>query len=174
MELSVAISLIEKAVDQTTSTQVWADLGAGNGLFTNALLSILPEESTVYAVDKDPGVLQLKSKQRGKTLKTIVVDFVKENLQIVKLDGILMANSLHFVKDKSAFITNISAAIKPGANIVVVEYDMDTPNHWVPFPMSFDTLKRFGNTTGFDVEKLNSVPSVYQRANIYSALLKKV
>jgi ubiquinone/menaquinone biosynthesis C-methylase UbiE len=174
MELSVAVSLIEKAIDQIKDGQVWADLGAGNGLFTTALLNILPEGSTVYAVDKDRAVLQIKSEHKNKTLKTSVLDFVKENLQIVKLDGILMANSLHFVKDKSAFIEKISDIMKPDARIVVVEYDMDQPNRWVPFPMSYNGLRKFGEEAGLKVsEKLKRVPSVYQRAEIYSARLTR-
>lgn len=68
MELSVAIKLIEKGVSRSGAPQMWADLGAGNGLFTNALSLLLPEASTIHAVELNAEALNLISSQLGNTI----------------------------------------------------------------------------------------------------------
>jgi hypothetical protein len=54
-----------------------------------------------------------------------------------------------------------------------VEYDMEIANHWVPYPISFLTLKKLFNDVGFSfVEKISERPSVFNRANLYSAIVE--
>jgi hypothetical protein len=38
-------------------TGTWADIGAGDGTFTRALVKVLGREATIYAVDRDEGAL---------------------------------------------------------------------------------------------------------------------
>ena len=52
MQLSEAIELIQKINIPGNKPQVWADLGCGDGLFTRALATLLPEGSIIHAVDK--------------------------------------------------------------------------------------------------------------------------
>lgn len=87
------------------------------------------------------------------------------------LDGILMANSLHYVRDKLELIQKLSACLKPGGNFLIVEYDTDVPvSHWVPYPVSFSKLKQLFGVTGYGiVEKLGERKSAYGRANLYAA-----
>jgi|GEM_PF-6785554 hypothetical protein len=53
MELQNAINLIVKGINERKTSQVWADLGAGSGLFSRALSALLAPGSTIYAVDKN-------------------------------------------------------------------------------------------------------------------------
>ena len=51
MKTDEAVALIEAAVGDRAG--VWADLGAGEGTFTRALVELLGPTSRVYAVDQD-------------------------------------------------------------------------------------------------------------------------
>lgn len=164
MELSTAIELIRSDEFDKSSIATWADLGCGSGLFTNALLSYLHPKSTIYAIDRYP----VKINHPSIVLKQM--DFVTADLELPPLDGILMANSLHFVKDKRSFLRKVKAALKPNGALLLVEYDTDTANHWVPFPASFSSLKRLLLESGFkNVHRLQEQPSIYGKANLYAA-----
>ena len=65
MEQHEAIALIGDGV--TSDGGVWADLGAGTGVFTRAIASLLGSYGTVYAIDRDAGSLSelSKSESRG-------------------------------------------------------------------------------------------------------------
>ena len=90
------------------------------------------------------------------------------------LNGILMANSFHYVKDKNTFIKKIEKNLKLEGSFIIVEYDMDNSNPWVPYPLSFNSLKKFFEKFRYtSITKLNEHPSMYRRANIYSALIIK-
>jgi trans-aconitate methyltransferase len=156
---------------------VWSDLGAGPGAFTLALADLLPAGSTIHAVDKDSGALAENKRAyarlgRGRdlpALQTHTSDFTKD-LALPALDGIVMANSLHFVKDKAPVLARVRAMLKPGAPLILVEYDADSGNPWVPYPLAFETWKRVAIANGFTEPRLlDAEPSRFLR-RIYSAV----
>ena len=109
MELTTAITLIKKGVPSTGTPQTWADLGAGAGLFTKALSTLLPAGSTIYAIDQEKKALEgitLPSKEIF--LNKMTIDFVNEPINVNTLDGVLMANAFHFVSHKIDFMKKIS------------------------------------------------------------------
>lgn len=113
MEIEVAIRLIEKGIERTASPQQWADLGAGEGLFTKALATQLSEGSTIYAIDKDVSSLnKIKFSSKEVVLKTMIKDFTKDSFDVEPLDGILMANSLHYVAEPIPFLNALKKKIK--------------------------------------------------------------
>jgi trans-aconitate methyltransferase len=174
MDLSVAIRLIQNGIDPSHKPQRWADLGAGKGLFTQALASLLPQQSEIYAIDKDSKAINsIALDTELVKLTRIVRNLGKEEPGIKEMDGILMANALHFLKDQVGFLKLISDSLNPNGRLVIVEYDMDVANQWVPNPVSFNSLGMLADKAGFSlIEKLDQEPSIYNRANIYSALLK--
>src|SRR6186713_2176851 len=100
MELNTAINLIKTQHLITDTQQVWADLGAGAGLFTQALARYLQPGSTIMAVDKNMGNLR-KIKQTGQVIiQTKTADFTSPEFNPRGLSGILMANALHYVKEQ--------------------------------------------------------------------------
>ncbi len=166
MLLNDARNLIDNYRLNTTAEQQWADLGSGDGLFSKALLSLLPAGSIIYAIDKtafafsDPGIQFLK------------IDFEKEVLPLPLLNGIMMANSLHFVKDKLSLLQQLKKNLLPRAVFLLVEYDTTIANRWVPYPLSYSSAGNLFKQAGFDLmEKNKERPSVYNSANIYSAYL---
>ena len=110
----------------------WADLGAGEGAFTSALGDLLGPEAHITAVDKDASAL------RGieGRFDVRVADFTRP-LDLHGLDGVLMANSLHFVRDKHPVLTAVHAMLRPGGRLIVVEYGTDRGNPWVPHPFTY-------------------------------------
>lgn len=172
MQPEHAIALIRNNALVRDQATHWADLGCGTGLFTQALSYYLQPGSTVYAVDANRQALsKIKPPQGDVVLKKLQADFVQDALPLNNLDGLLMANSLHYVRDQADFLTRAQTWLKPEGCFLLVEYDTDRANPWVPYPLSFTALKQLFTQLGYRVvEKLGERPSVYRRAPIYAAL----
>src|SRR6185369_541351 len=100
MEDSIAIRLIEKGVNKSNGSN-WADLGAGAGTFTKALASLLGSGNTIFAVDQHVSALDgIVTKGNQAWVTKLKKNFIEDELELPLLDGVLMANSLHYVKAK--------------------------------------------------------------------------
>jgi hypothetical protein len=98
-----------------------------------------------------------------------VADFT-QTLDLPLLDGIIMANSLHFVRLKGDVLQKVRGYLKPGGRLIMVEYNTDSGNTWVPYPMSFETWAAMAKRNGFsETRKLSARPSKFL-GEIYSAL----
>lgn len=172
MKLQEAIALLQNENLFENSPSVWADLGCGSGLFTEALASLLFAGSTIYAVDKTMSSFKTKHAPNDVEIKKRESDFVNHISELKNLDGILMANSLHFVKDKKVFLRNAKDTFRDLPCFLIVEYDNDMSNPWVPFPLSFKSLKTLFEGLGYsDIRKLHEKQSLYNKSKIYSAII---
>lgn len=175
MEVREAYELIE--TDQLSSQkQVWCDLGCGSGIFTLALADLLPSDSLIYAVDQNESSLKsIPASHRRVKIEKHCADFVENELPFASLDGILMANSLHYVRYKNDFLRKIEKIVSStNFHLLIVEYDDDTPNEWVPYPLSFRSLEKLFARTGYSkIVKLNERKSIFNRGAMYSALISK-
>ncbi|HET7001727.1 MAG TPA: hypothetical protein VFI33_10470, partial [Puia sp.] len=98
----------------------------------------------------------------------------KEDVDLRNLDGILMANAFHFVKDKKTFIEKIIPFFREDPIFLIVEYDTDLPNPWVPYPLRFTTLIKIFTDLGFSaVKKINEKKSLYRSGRIYSVIITR-
>ena len=164
----------------------WADLGAGSGAFTLALRELVGPAAVVYAVDRDgPRLEELRRAwpQRfgsPENLHLLAADFTGP-LGLPPLDGIVMANSLHFFRDvdqggergkenpkirarprlsashssdKLAVLRHVGSFLKPGGRLLLVEYDVDKGNLWVPYPLSFASWRVLAPQAGFSEPRL--------------------
>src|SRR5580704_11555383 len=104
-----AIALLSPAPLNFAQPSRWADLGCGTGLFTLALATLLQPGSTIFAIDRQPKVRPQITPNQVR-IEPVWIDFVKHPLNFHDLDGILMANSLHYVKDKATLIRTLRAA----------------------------------------------------------------
>lgn len=124
----------------------WADFGAGAGAFTLALRELVGPHANIYAVDKDArGLRELEKAHREKFTTSQNVHPVRADftgpLSLPPLDGIVMANSLHFFRDKLKVLRHVRSFLKVSGVLLLVEYNVDSGNPWVPYPLSFETFR---------------------------------
>ena len=164
-----AIELITGGLSKTDKPQKWADLGCGSGTFTEALANILPSESQILAVDKSMQHLK-KTIGNNVSIDFLHADFERTDLGLSNLDGILLANSLHYVKDKKALIHRLEKYLSPNKRFLIVEYDTLNANQWVPYPIDFIRLKELFIGLNYNsIVKLSERKSVFGQVNLYAA-----
>lgn len=169
------VNLIKPAFLDETPNASLADFGAGSGSFTLALREVTDSTATIYAIDKDQSSLRELEKsfsakfRSTSNLITIQSDFSKP-LSLPPLDGILMANSLHFFKDKIKVLKHIKSFLKPNGKLIMVEYNVDKGNTWVPYPFSFSTFESMCKESGFDAPTLLAIHSSGFLNGFYSAM----
>lgn len=158
---------------------IYADLGAGSGAFTLALREIIGLDSTIHAVDKDKSSLdELEKAHRARfnTTRNLLLlsnDFSRP-LSLPPLDGIVMANSLHFFKDKEKILRHVREFLKPNGALIIVEYNVDSGNMWVPHPLTFETYRTLAPHAGFSEPRLLAkVPSRFLK-EFYSAIAYRI
>ena len=158
---------------------IWADFGAGSGAFTLALRELIGPAATIYAVDKDRARLnELEQAYRlrfgdSNNLRSISGDFT-HSLDLPVLDGVVMANSLHYYKDKEKALHHVSTFLKPQGALLLIEYNVDRGNPWVPYPLSFETWSNLAPRVEFSEPRLLAKhPSSFLR-EIYSAVSYKI
>jgi ubiquinone/menaquinone biosynthesis C-methylase UbiE len=169
------VSLLRDGILNSTD-QVWADLGSGGGAFTLALADLLGPTGQIYSVDKNASSL----KQQEQAMRTTfpgakvhyqVADFM-QRLDLPPLDGIVMANSLHFIPDrqKEAVLKTIRHYLRPNGRFLLVEHNVDSGNPWVPHPLSYKTWEALSTRVGFSNTRLLATrPSSFLR-EIFSAV----
>jgi SAM-dependent methyltransferase len=176
MTLSEAIDLIRPATGAPAGT--WADFGAGRGLFSRALLRLLGDGGRVIAVDRDPEAVRALARQAGPDagrLSASVGDFRDlgriDALDGVHLDGALFANALHFIREPAVVLARLSERLRPGARVVVIEYERGTANRWVPHPLPPALLRTVAERAGYGPPRVVARrPSAYQ-GGMYCAVM---
>lgn len=176
MDHSDHVNLLRPA--QLPSGGTWADFGAGTGAFTLALRELVGPHANIYAVDKDQrGFRELERAHREKfttaqNVHTVRADF-SGALSLPPLDGIVMANSLHFFKEKEKVLRHVRSFLKLNGVLLLVEYNVDSGNLWVPYPLSFETYRELAPRAGFGEPKLlGTAPSRFLKG-FYSAAAYK-
>ncbi|MBI3762927.1 MAG: methyltransferase domain-containing protein [Chloroflexi bacterium] len=153
---------------------VWADLGSGAGAFTLALADLLGPSAEIYSVDKDRAALAgqervMRARFPSAAVHYLAADFTNP-LDLPLLDGVVMANSLHFHRDHDCVFKLIRTYLKPSGRLVVVEYNIDRGNLAVPHPLPFRAWQNLARRAGFgNTQLLSTRPSRFLR-EIYSAV----
>lgn len=173
MRLDDAIDLLADGRLASLGPMTWADLGCGSGTFTLALAELLSAGSTIHAMDRDGADLRkIPSARNRVTITTHRGDFTSQAWPFTALDGILMANSLHYVEDQTKFIRECEPRMK-SRRFLIVEYDTDAANRWVPYPVSRARVTALFTAAGYSsIRFLGSRPSLYRRAALYAASIE--
>ena len=171
MELNAAIQLIEKAVPYKVDNSQWADLGCGAGTFTIALSYLLGSGSRIFAIDKKR---QSITSPNDVEIEFFQDDFLNTILPFSNLQGIMMANSFHYIKNKLLLVEKLSHHLRPDGQFIIVEYDTDRANQWVPYPLPFSQLNVLFNPHGFSsIEKIGEYNSVYNSNKMYACVISR-
>lgn len=174
MDHSDHVGLIRGALDGAGPR--WLELGAGEGAFTLALADLLGPGASILATDRNGRALaQLERRVEHDFPETQIstrsFDFT-DGIPYGPFDGVLAANALHFVpeSDRDPTLRSIRHSLALNGRLVIVEYDADRGNAWVPFPFSFARWRREAITAGFEDPRLvGRVPSRFLRA-MYAAV----
>jgi SAM-dependent methyltransferase len=170
MNVNDAVALIRDAIGDASG--IWADLGAGTGTFTRALARLLGADSTIYAVDGDV-TAGAAHRALAATSPTRIVpvhaDFTRPfelpELGETLLDGMLLANSLHFVPSAEVVLSQLVRRVRVGGRVVVVEYDRRAPGRWVPHPIDASGWPRLATSAGLVHAAITATrPSAYAGA----------
>lgn len=134
-----AISLLRAAI-ASVEGEVWADLGAGGGVFTRALAALVGPAGHVHAVDADERAVAALRRwgdaARGGAAITVLRADITHPFALPPLDGVVMANVLHFMRDPGGVLARVAALLRPGGRLVLIEYEGRRPSCWVPHPIS--------------------------------------
>lgn len=169
MRVRDAAAMVFDAALQSVGSTRWADLGAGDGTFTLALAESLEAGSIIHAVDRDRDSLtRIPPRHLGVVITAHSADFTQFPWPFGEVDGILMANSLHFIANQPAFLRSCETHLSRPGCFLIVEYDTDAASPWVPYPVSRRRLAALFE--GYPVTYLGRRPSRYQRAELYAAL----
>lgn len=175
MNLDEATHLIHNGVPIGPS--VWADLGAGSGNFTLALNEILGFGSVIFAVDQRLHILRdrLKSIYTRSTIHLYEESFTSNMSFLPELDGILMANSLHFVSKQEDFLRNLCELhLKPGGTLLILEYDRFESDQWVPYPLPLPHFERLASQIGLSLpQEIGRKRSIFGNQDLYAAYCSK-
>ncbi|MGE5375496.1 MAG: class I SAM-dependent methyltransferase [Bacteroidota bacterium] len=156
----------------------WADFGAGAGAFTLALSELVGLSAEIYAIDRDRGALsKLEQSHRARfgtsqNIHPVKADFTG-TLSLPPLDGVVMANSLHFYREKEKVLRHVRSFLKWSGILLLVEYNVDSGNPWVPYPLSFETFRSLAPRAGFsEPELMAKIPSRFLR-EFYSTITRR-
>jgi ubiquinone/menaquinone biosynthesis C-methylase UbiE len=177
-------ALIRPGVRSSTAlgnvAQTWADFGAGWGNFTLALRRLLGREARLHAVDRDADGLRTIQQRHAQQyadspLHLWTRDFTQP-FDLPPLDGLLIANALHFVPSyqQPAVLSRLAGYLKSEGRMIVIEYEMRLPRPWIPYPIMGDILLATLKQAGFNRSTIIATrKSPSGGENMYSVLAEE-
>ena len=166
------VALLRGGIDQPGG--VWADFGSGTGAFTLALADLIGPAGVIYSIEQDRSALaQQERSLRERFPDTIVhyrvVDFTQPT-DLPTLDGIIMANALHFHRRPESIVQLLKSYLRSRGRFIIVEYNIEQGNSAVPYPVSYRMWEELAAQCGFtDAQLLMTRPSRFLK-EIYSAI----
>lgn len=177
MRDSEALDLLRAAIGDAEG-EAWADLGAGGGVFTRALAKLVGAHGQVVAVDADERALAgltrwARTAEGGPKIAIISADIARP-FALPLVDGVVMANVLHFVRDPAEVLGRIAGRLRPGGRLVLIEYEGWRPSPWVPYPVSFARFAELAAGAGLAGPRIAATrPSAYG-GELYVAVADRV
>jgi len=111
--------------------EIVADIGAGTGIFSIPLARAVGPNGRVYSVEIDEGflpIIQRKASEQGVgNVTTVLGEFTDPKLPRRDVDVAFFHDVLHHIQDRAGYIQALSRYLGPGARIVVVDYNGNTP-----------------------------------------------
>jgi SAM-dependent methyltransferase len=166
------VALLRGGIEQAGG--VWADFGSGTGAFTLALADLIGPTGVIYSIEQDRSALaqqerSLRERFPELIVHTRVADFTRW-IDLPALDGIVMANALHFHRRKEPIVQLLKSYLRPHGRFILVEYNVEQGNSAVPYPVSYRQWEDLAQRCGFTRTRLlKTRPSHFLKV-IYSAV----
>jgi arsenite methyltransferase len=113
-----------------------ADVGAGIGYFTLKMSKRVGPTGKVYASDIDENALAfLNERRKDAGLDNIIIIHGRDDDPLVpeaSVNLVLIVNTIQFVKDKTAFLTNIRSSLKENGKLVFIQWDAEKMDSELP------------------------------------------
>lgn len=168
MKIDDAIRFINNSIFKSKIPEKWVDLGCGTGIFTYALATFLAPGSKIIAIDKQ--FQNLANHYDDVSIEFLKKDFSNEQIPLQGIDGVLIANALHYVNDPHSFLKEICYSIGYFCPFIVIEYESVEANKWVPYPIDFELLQSIFISIGYPlVHKVRVRNSAFGRGKMYLA-----
>lgn len=172
-----ALTLLRPAVEATDAT--WADLGAGTGTFTGVLANLLGPGGTVLAIDRDPAMVdaleRMASAPAANRARIVPATAdVRDLPPLPPLDGVLLANVLHFVprQEQRGVLEAVSRLLSPPGRVVVIEYEDREVSRWVPHPVSSARLAGLARAANLSAPSVLGTVLSMHGGTLYAAVLR--
>lgn len=169
------VALIRDGIPQPGGT--WADFGSGAGAFTLAMAECIGPTGQIYSIDKKRESLRQQERvMNGRfpqhQVSYITADYTRP-LDLPPLDGLVIANALHFQRRKDGIVQLLHSYLRPGGRLILVEYNVDRGNLWVPHPLSYQTWQTAASRNGFAATQLLATRPSRFLHEIYAAVSRK-
>lgn len=138
---------------------VIGEVGAGEGYYAFPMSRMVGNNGRVYATEINSGHLSfLKTHIRLNGFDNISVFAGQPHTPGFprgKMDLVLMAQVFHFLKDHIKFLKNITPCLKPGAHLVIIQWDKIKMGHPEdPELMTKEELERIVIKAGYEILKV--------------------
>lgn len=158
---------------------LWADFGSGWGAFTLALADLLGPGGMIYSLDRKRDELQRQAQELRRRFPHVAVHYLfadyREPLDLPAFDGIVMANTLHYLTaaELQATLPLVHGYLRPGGRLVVVEYDVEEGTFWLPYPLSWRRWQSVAPAAGFSTPRLLATRPSSRNRGFYAALCER-
>jgi SAM-dependent methyltransferase len=95
-------------------------------------------------------------------------------LQPTALDGMLLANALHFVRDPGAVLARLVTHLRPGGRVVLIEYDRRRASPWVPHPIPSASLPSLAAAVGLTTPEVTATRPSRFGGTLYVAAADRI
>jgi arsenite methyltransferase len=106
--------------------EVLADIGAGSGYFSFRFARKVGDSGRIYAVDINPDMIVYMNRHiRDSKLKNVVTVLSAPDDPLLMDDSInrfFICNTWHHIENRPSYIARMKKMLKPGGQIIVVDY----------------------------------------------------
>ena len=103
-----------------------ADIGAGSGYFAFRFSKAVTDQGKVFAVDINPDMIRhMNRRSRDLGTANVVTILAEEDDPLLpnrSLDRIFICNTWHHIGDQENYLELIKRALKPGGQVIMVDY----------------------------------------------------
>jgi SAM-dependent methyltransferase len=103
-----------------------ADVGAGTGYFTVRIARAVGPEGKVLAHDISPEMLGfLERRLEAEQLENVELKKVERDDAMLpkgRVNTIIMVDTIHYIKERTAYVERLREALAPGGRFVIIDY----------------------------------------------------